>query len=241
MRRHVDRVAEGGELACLPSRDVADECGARVDPRAERDPWALLGAVPSSFEERPSGLHGPAGVFVTGHERQEEAHDLVSHELVEQRLVSEQDLGGDGVEALHQMRELEVPHLSGEVARATYIGEQERDVDLGAHHVRGSEPDHASSTEVGVLVPGTVLGRDVAQDEPAGTAERDAAELASRVGRQEAERPASHDHVSSRAVQARAPFLFRDRGTLRHPFLLLGPHDNEMGTVTLRTGQGLQR
>jgi len=62
---------------------------------------------------------------------EEEADDLVPDELVEERVVVEQDPRRDGVEALHQAREVHRAEVPRELAGATHVREQERRVDLG--------------------------------------------------------------------------------------------------------------
>src|SRR4029079_4014698 len=100
---------------------------------------------------------------------------LVTDELVDQRVVLDEHLARDGVEALHQPRELHRPELARELARAANVREQEGAVDLGAAHVHTREAIQASLTDVRVLLPRCEAV--AAEEETADAAERGRADL----------------------------------------------------------------
>ena len=130
--------------------------GGDIDGVPERSEVALASAeetIPTNavpvWTPAPSGSHGPSGerdrsraeataaastrlasVVPPGQEREEQADDLVSHELLDDRVRLEQHLARGSIEAVHQTSEVEDGHLPGELARASDVGEQHRELNL---------------------------------------------------------------------------------------------------------------
>jgi len=122
------------------------------------------------------------------HERDEQTDDLITDELLDDRVTLDQDPARLSVEAVHQSCEIDHRHLSGELARASDVGEQHRDLSLSATdllapwrartHLRVAlEPLEAAPADLRLLLPR--LEPVASQEQPARRAERSLAELAS--------------------------------------------------------------
>jgi hypothetical protein len=61
-----------------------------------------------------------------------ERDDLVADELVDEPVAVDHDAVRAVVEAVHQPAELDRPHLLRERRRSAHVGEEHRDLDLGA-------------------------------------------------------------------------------------------------------------
>src|SRR5262245_48926948 len=116
VRGHVDRVAERGELAVETAGHEPDERRPGVDAGAEPEPRTSLRAVADGREQRLRRLHRLRRVLGPGHERDEESHDLVTDDLVQERVVREQGRGRGLVEPLHHLREPPGAEPSSELA-----------------------------------------------------------------------------------------------------------------------------
>src|SRR6266545_2623479 len=217
VRSDVDRVAERREVARFVGTDDTDECRAGVHTGSEWNPGAFGGSVARGAEQLLGCLDRELGVLPTGHERDEQPHDLVAHELLDDRIALDQNLARHLVEVVHEPGEIERRHLSGELARAANVGEQHRQLDLPATDLlvagrtgtgfrMGLEPPEAAPTDLGVLLPG---GEPVpSEDQGARSTEWRLANLAPRAGRDEPER-AWIVQVWVGATQEVVPFLLR--------------------------------
>src|SRR4029453_14302537 len=157
-------------------------------------------ASPGAPDTGPAGLGGPdgaPGVAGAGHEGEEQRHDLVPDELLDDRVGLDEDVLGHRVKAVHEPREVPGGHLSSQLARAADVREQHRELHLGAvdlpvllrdgAHLRGGlDALEAAAADLRVLLPGRVAV--AAEHERPRAAERCGAELAPGRRRDEAER-----------------------------------------------------
>src|SRR6266511_5412159 len=190
VRGDVDRVAERREVARFVGTDDADERRAGVHTGPEWNPGAFGGSVARGAEQLLGSLDRALGVLLTGHERDEQPHDLVAHELLDDGIALDQNLARHLVEVVHEPGEIECRHLPGELARAANVGEQHRQLDLpatdlviwgrtGAGLRVGHETPEAAPTDLRVLLP---WGEPVPpEDQGAGSPEWRLAELAPRI------------------------------------------------------------
>jgi hypothetical protein len=196
VRRDVDGVAERGEVARGLRAHHPDEGDPRVHARPQGDP-RLAGGVAGCDQEGLGRVDPPPGMLRTGHEGEEQRDHLVPDELLDDRVGFDEDVLGDRVEAVHETREVPRRHLSSQLARAADVGEQHRELHLGAvdvtvvvrgrAHLRGrADVLEAPPADPRVLLPR--LEAVAAEHERTGRAEGCGAELAPRVGGDEAER-----------------------------------------------------
>ena len=74
--------------------DRADERGTGMDPHAKGDAQAARGPLIGGAQEGLAGLDRARGVSIMGDRRDEDCHHLVAHELVDDRIVIDEDLRG---------------------------------------------------------------------------------------------------------------------------------------------------
>src|SRR5439155_26631887 len=160
----VDRVAQSREVTRVVRSDHPDERRTRVHARTDRDPGPLRRAVARDTEQLLSGSDRARSVLGPGQERDEQSDDLVADELLDDRVTLDQDPARLAVEAIHQPREIDHRHLPSELARASDVGEQHRDLDLspaylltvgsaGAHLGVVPEALEAAPTDLRLLDP----------------------------------------------------------------------------------------
>src|SRR6266540_974808 len=217
VRSDVDRVAERREVARFVGTDDTDECRAGVHTGSEWNPGAFGGSVARGAEQLLGCLDRELGVLPTGHERDEQPHDLVAHELLDDRIALDQNLARHLVEVVHEPGEIECRYLSGELARAANVGEQHRQLDLpptdflvrgrtGAGLRMGLETPEAAPADLRVLLPRGVP--EPPEDQGPRSSEWRLAELAPGTGRDEPER-AGIAQVWVRAPEEVVPLLLR--------------------------------
>ena len=100
--------------------------------------------MPGLGEELTRGVDRRRGVVEPAHPRDEQAHDLVPDELVDDRLAVHEDAGGDLIEAVEQVREVARRHPLGHAGRAAHVSEQHRSRDRSGGSLRHS-PHHRST------------------------------------------------------------------------------------------------
>jgi hypothetical protein len=200
----------------------ADEGAARVDAGAEREPRTVGGAVARRAQQRDRGVHRAARVLLADEEGDEQADHLVADELLDDRVVLDEDVRRLAVETVHEARELDRRHRARDLARPSDVGEQHRDIDFpaadlavlgaGAHPRVRLEPLEAPPADTRLLGP----RREPVppQEEPAGAAEGCLAELAPRARRDEPERRLVVQ-MRMRPAQERGPLLLW-RGVVAH-------------------------
>ena len=84
------------------------------------------------FEQSKTGGNSASRVCVAGQGRDEHPDDLVSNELVHDRVVVDQDARRCVVETIEDVAELGWAHLLGQGGRPAHIGEQKAGLDLGS-------------------------------------------------------------------------------------------------------------
>jgi hypothetical protein len=198
-RRDVDRVAERGEVG--DGRVGADGAYVRdagVDAGTDRN------EVGRRAQQVGCGLDRLSCVVRTdgGHV---ERDYLVADELVDEPVAVDYDTVRAVEEAVHQPAELRRPHLLRERRRPAHVGEQHRDLDLGAARMRPHER-LADVAVVRVLRGWTAL-EDEAYHGSRRSAERHEARLAARRAGDAPMSPALASHGARVAGDDGAPEL----------------------------------
>src|SRR5919204_3223370 len=134
-----------------------------------------------------------------------ERDDLVADELVDEPVAVDHDAVRAVEEAVHQPAELRRPHLLREPRRPAHVGEQHRDLDLGAAGMRAHER-LAHVAVVRVLRGWTAL-EDEADHGCRRSAERHEARLAARRAGDAPMSPALTSHHARVARDDRTPEL----------------------------------
>jgi hypothetical protein len=127
----VDGVAERREVARIALADAADEGRSGVDAHADRDPRARAVAA-GLLDQVARGCDRGCRVLGTGKAGNEERDRCVADELVDDAVTLVDHVGGRAVETRKQARELLRRHPLGEAGGTADVGEQHRDLDLGA-------------------------------------------------------------------------------------------------------------
>jgi hypothetical protein len=107
MRGDIHRIAEGREVPRIVRTDHADEGRPRMDPGAEGQPWAFGRSIPGSNQERTGCIDGSPSMIRSCEEGQEQTDDRIAHELLDDRIVFDEHIHRDSVEAVHEPGELE--------------------------------------------------------------------------------------------------------------------------------------
>jgi hypothetical protein len=180
--RDVDRVAERREIELVLRSEDADECRSGLEPDPDADASSREVGRLDLLEDLARGEDRSFGVVRAGDDRDEQRHDAVTEELVDDAAVPVDGAGSDAVEALEQAPELGGRRVLGDPGRATDVGEQDADLDFGAarHLCQRSEAQVAQQRTHARLPVHDDRGRELA-----GPMERRRADLAPRRRRDE--------------------------------------------------------
>ena len=130
--RCVHGISERGEVEALVLTDGADVRDARVDGGADGDP-RIPALVPGLAQDLAGGLDRVRGMVGSREPGEEQRDDLVPDELVDDPVASVDGVRGHRVEARHEAGVLDRRRGGlGERGRPPHVGEEERDVHLGA-------------------------------------------------------------------------------------------------------------
>src|SRR5919198_4259626 len=167
-----------------------------------RDPRPIGLPVAGFAQERPRGVDCVSRMTLTGEAGNEDADDLVADELVDDRVLVDQEPRRRVIETVHEPAEVGRAHLPGKTGRTTNVGEQHADVDLRPAVVR-LERAEAEPAVVRVLLPG--LPVDETHEAPADPVVRRRAELAARRRRNVPEQAAHPLEPGVAALEHGAP------------------------------------
>jgi tetratricopeptide (TPR) repeat protein len=213
----VHGIADRGEVVVVALADAADVRHPGVDAGADRHPW-LVAVVPRLTHELLSRPDGTACMVVAGEAWNEQGHDLVSYELIDEPVPALDRASRRTVEARDEPRELLRGHPLGESRGTAHIGEEQRELDLCAARFA---VDLLEAAPAEALVERRRPEAERSQNQASRCLHRRETELAARSGRDPADElppPCEPFHV---AREDPAPDLGRLRVALS---LLEAPH-----------------